>query len=106
MAEAGVKPQREIARLRAQIKKLERDRDRSFPDLGRATYQAFLDGRLTEPLLGETCAQIKSLEDQAEQVRSEIARLQAVAQQMKAAPQAAPQAAPRAAAVCPACGAA
>src|SRR5450756_2620751 len=79
------KPQREISKFKAGIKKLEKERDKLFPDLGKAAYQAFLDGRLREASLADTFEKLKSLDAQIEQGQAEIARLTAQVEQMKAA---------------------
>ena len=96
----GVKPQKEINHLRMQVKRLQKDKDKSFPGLGQATYQAFVQGRLSDAALLEACGQIRALEAQIEQTQAEITRLQAVVQQMKAA--GGPPA--PGAATCPSCG--
>lgn len=80
------KPQKEINRLKSQARRLEKDRDKLFPELGRAAYAVFSEGGLGEPSLAPICGQIKSLDGQAEQARAEMDRLQAQVQQMKAAP--------------------
>jgi hypothetical protein len=94
----GTRPQREINRLKAQIKHLQKDKEKSFPDLGRATYLAFSEGRLTDPALVEASNKIRAIDTQVEQANAEIARLQSVIQQMKTMP------AP-AVGACPSCGA-
>jgi membrane protease subunit (stomatin/prohibitin family) len=99
-SDAGIKPQKEINRLKTQVKKLERDKDKSFPDLGRLTYQAFLEGRLGDPGLEESCGRLKEFDAQIEQLNGQIASLQAQARQMKEM-----RAAPLPAAACPSCGA-
>lgn len=91
--EAKFKPQKDINRLKSQVKKLEKDKEKLFPELGRATYRVFLGGGLSEPSLVETCGQLKSLDGQIEQAGVEIGRLQQQAQLMKAAPAAPPAAA-------------
>jgi uncharacterized small protein (DUF1192 family)/predicted nucleic acid-binding Zn ribbon protein len=85
-SDSGPKPQREINRLKAQVKHLQKEKDKSFPDLGRATYQAFNEGRLTEPALVEAGNRIRALDSEIEKANAEIARLQTVVQQMKASP--------------------
>jgi hypothetical protein len=82
--EAGAKPQREISQLKAQVKRLAREKDKSFPGLGQATYQAFLQGRLSDAELVEACAKIRALDAQIEVAQAEITRLQGMVQQMKA----------------------
>jgi len=91
------KPQKEINRLKMQVKKLQKEKDRSFPDLGRATYQAYLDGRLNDTALIEASARLRSFDGQIEQASAEIERLRAVVEQMKAAPAVVGS--------CPSCGA-
>lgn len=98
-SDPGVKPQKEINHLKLQVKRLTKEKDKSFPDLGQATYQAFLQGRLSDAELTETCGKIRALDTEIEHTQAEITRLQGVVQQMKAA---------GAAAVtmpCPSCGA-
>lgn len=99
--DAKPKPQKEIGRLKANIKKLEKEKNKLFPDLGKAAYQAFLDGRLQEASLAGTFENLKTLDAQIEQGQVEISRLIAQVEQMKAAA-AQP---PAAAAACPHCGA-
>ena len=79
------KPQKEINHLKMQVKRLNKDKDKSFPGLGQATYQAFLQGRLSDAALLDVCGQIRAIDAQIEQTQAEIARLQSVAQQMKVA---------------------
>ena len=93
------KPQKEINRFKANVKKYQKEKDKLFPDLGRAAYQAFLEGRLQEASLSETFDKLKGLDAQIEQSQAEISRLAAQAEQMKAA------AAQPPAATCPHCGA-
>lgn len=85
-SDPGPKPQKEINKLKAQVKHLQKEKDKSFPDLGRATYQAFLDGRLTDPALVEAGNRIRAMDNEIEQASAEVARLQALIQQMKASP--------------------
>lgn len=84
--EARFKPQKEINRLKSQARRLEKDRDKLFPELGRAAYKVFLGNGLDEPSLAPLCGQIKALDGQIEQSRAEMGSLQAQVQQMKAAP--------------------
>lgn len=81
----GPKPQREINKLKALIKKLQKDKERSFPDLGRAAYRSFLDGNLADPGLAESCNRIRAFDDEIERANADVARLQEAARQMKAA---------------------
>lgn len=99
-SDSGVKPQKEINRLKMQVKHLQKDKDKAFPELGRATYQAFLEGRLTDQALIDSAERLKAWDAEIENANAEIARLQAVAQQMKAG-----VAAPAMALACPSCGA-
>lgn len=80
------KPQKEVTRLKARIKHLQRDKDKSFPDLGRMTYQACLDGKLSDPALVEAGNRIREMDSEIEQANAEIARLGEVIRQMKTAP--------------------
>lgn len=102
MAEAGFKPQKEINRLKAQVRKLEKDKDRMFPELGRLAYQEFLEGGLSNPPLEEACGQVKAIDAQVEEANANITVLQAQAQQMKAGPP--PPVSTAAGLTCPACG--
>jgi membrane protease subunit (stomatin/prohibitin family) len=97
-SEAGAKPQKEMNRLKAQMKHLEKDKEKQLPNLGHATYQAFLEGRLTDVGLIEMCEKLRALDNEASQARAQIAELQAQLQQMKAG--LAPAGVP-----CPSCGA-
>lgn len=98
-SDAGFKPQKEIGRLKTQVKRLEREKDKSFPDLGRLAYQAYLEGRLSDPALQETCARLKEIDAQVEQLNAQVASLQTQVQQMKEM-----KTAPPPAAACPSCG--
>ena len=98
-SDPGSKPQKEINKLKAQIKHLQKEKDKSFPDLGRATYRAFAEGRLTDPALVEGSNRIRAFDAEVEKANAEITRLQAVVQQMKA------DAGAPAMVLCPACGA-
>jgi len=77
------KPQKDINRLKTQLKKLEKEKDRIFPGLGQATYQAFREGRLKDPALEETCRKLKELDAGIEQVNSQVEQLKAQVEQMK-----------------------
>jgi hypothetical protein len=99
-SDAGGKPQKEINRLKMQVKRLQKEKDKAFPDLGRATYQAFLEGRLTDPMLVENSERLKGFDSEMESANAEIARLQSVVQQMKAG-----VAAPGPVLACGSCGA-
>lgn len=101
-SDTGVKPQKEINRLKIQVKHLQKEKDKSFPDLGKATYEAFIQGRLKDAGLVEACERLRAFDTQVEQANTEIARLQSVLQQMKAAPPVQPQ---MPGARCPVCGA-
>ena len=101
MADAGFKPQKEINRLKTLIRRLERDKDKMYPELGRLTYGEYLEGRLSEEALGEYCERLKAIDAQVGEANAQIAGLQAQVQQMKAGPPL-----PAAAAACPSCGAA
>ena len=96
--EAGAKPQKEMNRLKAQMKHLEKEKEKQFPNLGRATYQAFLEGRLTDAGLIEPCEKLRALDNEANQARAQVDELQAQSQQMKVG--LAPAGVP-----CPSCGA-
>lgn len=102
--EPRYRPQREIGRVKMNLRKLEKEKERILPGLGLATYQAFLSGGIKEAELVTQCEQLKVLDAQIEQARHDIAALQAQVQEMKAT-QAAPYAPPFAGAVCPQCGA-
>ena len=82
-SDAGVKPQKDINRLKAQVKRLQKDKEKAFPELGRATYQAFMEGRLTDQALKEGSERLKGFDTEIESSNAEIARLQDVVQQMK-----------------------
>ncbi len=84
--DSGPKPQREIAKLKSKVKRLQRERDKSFPELGKAAYQAFLGGRVSDPALSENADRIRNLDVEIENAQAEIARLQALVQQLKSAP--------------------
>lgn len=101
MTDAGFKPQKEINRLKTLIRKLERDKDKMYPELGRLTYGEFLEGRLSDPALGEYCERLKAIDAQVGEAHAQIAGLQAQVQQMKAGP---PPPQPAVAAACPSCG--
>jgi DNA-directed RNA polymerase subunit RPC12/RpoP len=100
--DSGFKPQKEISRIKAQVRRLEKERDRSFPELGKLAYQASLEGRLTDPALLELCGRIKEMDSQAEQGKAQMADLQAQVQQMKEIKK---TGASGPVAVCPLCGA-
>lgn len=102
-SDTGVKPQKEINRLKAQIRQLAREKENSMSPLGKSTYEAFRQGILNEPGLIAECEKIRALDTGMEQAQNEITRLQSVVQQMKAARTAA--ATPSPGARCPACGA-
>ncbi len=103
MADPGFKPQKEINRIKVQVRKLEKDKDRMFPELGRLAYQEYLAGNVSDPAIEEACGRIKAIDAQVEEANANIAALQAQVQQMKAAP---PPPVPGPAGVtCPACGA-
>jgi membrane protease subunit (stomatin/prohibitin family) len=97
------KPQKDISRLKAAVRKLEKEKDKLFPDLGKTAYQAFLDGRLREDSLTDTFEKLKSLDAQIAQDQAEMARLTVQIEQMKAAAVQQPAAA-AAVVVCPHCG--
>ena len=78
------KPQKDINRLRGQIKKLAREKEKMFPVLGEATYGLFLQGAVDQPSISETCMQLRSLDEQMSAAQSEIDRIRQVAEQMKA----------------------
>ena len=101
--DSGFKPQKEINRVKAQVRKLEREKDKSFPDLGKLAYQAYMEGRLSDPALVEACSRLKEIDTQVEQASAQIANLQAQAQQMK---EIKGTGAPEPLAACPSCGAA
>lgn len=82
-SDSGFKPQKEINRIKAQVRKLEREKDKSFPGLGRLAYQSYQEGRLNDPALAEACGRLKEIDSQVEQANAQIADLQAQAQQMK-----------------------
>lgn len=103
MADTGIKPQKEINRLKTLIRKLEKDKDRMYPELGRLTYGEFLEGRLSDPALGEYCERLKAMDAQVGEANAQVAGLQAQVQQMKAGP---PPPQPAAAVACTSCGAA
>ncbi len=94
------KPQKEIGQARNSIKKLEKERERQFPALGAATYQAFLAGKIDERGLIEQCRSLQAIDEKIQQVQSRIAELQALARQ----PVATPVAAAVAGQACPSCG--
>lgn len=79
------RPQRETSRVKAQIKKLEKDRERLLPELGRASYAAHLERGLSDPALNEFFAQLASIDAQIAQGQAEIQHIQEVAAQLKAA---------------------
>ena len=95
-ADARFKPQKESNRVKAQLRRLEKEKSKSFPDLGKATYQAFIEGRVKDPALAEACGRLKSIDEQIEEGNAELERLKAQAQQMRAS-------APRPGAACPYC---
>lgn len=95
------RPQREISRVKAQIKKLEKDREKLLPELGRASYAAHLEHGQSDPALDQFFTQLSSIDSQIAQGQAEIQRVQQVAAQMKAAA-ASPQVAT---AACQQCGA-
>lgn len=97
---SGVKPQKEINRLKVQVRKIERDRDKLFPDLGKQLYQAFLEGRVGDPALARACEQVGSLDDQVAGLNARVSELQSQVERMKAGPAA------TSAVSCPSCGAA
>lgn len=82
-ADASFKPQKEINRVKAQLRHLEKEKSKSFPDLGTATYQAFIEGRVNDPALAEACGRLKSMDEQIEEGNVELERLKAQVQQMK-----------------------
>lgn len=92
----GVNPQKEINRLKVQARRLEKDRDKLYPDLGRQAYGAFLEGRLSDPGLIEACESVKVIDDQVGQLCARANDLKAQIERMKAVPPPA--------AVCPSCG--
>jgi len=98
-SEPGIKPQKEIGRLRVQIRKLEKERDKLFPELGRAAYQNYLGGRQEDAASSGLLSRLKELDEETARLNAQMQDLQAQAQQMKAAPPPA-----TASAVCPACG--
>jgi hypothetical protein len=98
-SDAGTRPQKEINQLKAQVRRLERDKEKMFPDLGRVTYQTFLEGRLSDAALEEVCGRMNAIDVQVQQANEQIAELQARVQQMKAGP-------PQPQGACPSCGAA
>ncbi len=95
-ADARFKPQKEINRVKVQLRRLEKEKSKSFPDLGKATYQAFIEGRLKDPALAEACGRLKSIDEQIEEGNAELERLKGQAQQMRAG-------SPRPGAACPYC---
>jgi predicted nucleic acid-binding Zn ribbon protein len=102
-SDSGFKPQKEINRLKAQVRKLEKEKDKTFPEVGKLAYEAYLEGRLSDPALVETCGRLKELDSQLEQTNGQIASLQAQAQQMKEMKKVG---VPPPVAACPSCGAA
>ena len=96
-ADARIKPQKEISKIKAQLRRLEKEKSKSFPDLGRATYQAFIEGRVKDPALAEACGRLKSIDEQLGEGNAELEKLKAQAQQMRAG------SAPRPGATCPYC---
>lgn len=81
----GLKPQKQISKLKSQIRKWEKERNKVFPDLGQQVYSLFKEGKIEEPSLVETCRRIESIDEQSENSRLEISRLQEQIRQMKAA---------------------
>lgn len=81
--ETKFKPQKEINRLKAQLKKHEKDRNKLFPGLGQLTYQEFLAGRLNNPALQDLCQQIRSFDSMIEDGNSQIEMLREQAEQMR-----------------------
>jgi predicted nucleic acid-binding Zn ribbon protein len=100
--DSGFKPQKEINRLKVQVRKLEKEKDKTFPEVGKLVYQAFLEGRLSDPALVDACGRLKELDSQLEQSNAQIASLQAQAQQMKEMKK---TGVPQPVAACPSCGA-
>lgn len=97
--ETKFKPQREINKLKSNIRRLEKEKEKTFPVVGRGTYQAFLEGRLKDPALADACQPLRNIDAQIEQASSDIASLQAQVEQIKA------MAAQPAVGGCPYCGA-
>lgn len=89
VADGAFKPQKEINRIKNQLKGLEKQKEKSFPDLGRATLQAFLEGRLQDDALSLECQRLKDIDAQIAQGHSEMEQLKAQAARMKASPAAA-----------------
>ena len=104
--DAKLRPQREISKFKTNVRKLEKEKDKLLPDLGKAAYQAFLDGRLQEASLADTFEKLKALDAQIEQGQAEIARLTAQVEQIKAAARMPKDVRRPTAAACPYCGAA
>lgn len=98
MASNGPKPQRELGKHKAQLRKLEREKEKSFPGLGEAAYQAFLEGRITDESLLSICGGIRDIDSQIEQEKEAVERLKADIEQLKAAKK-------KPGVVCPHCGA-
>jgi hypothetical protein len=83
--DAKFKPQKEINHFKTQIKRSEKEKEKTFPALGMAAYRSFQEGRVSEPALVELCNRLQSLDNDIAKAREEIERLQALAEQMKAA---------------------
>ncbi|MBU4194224.1 MAG: zinc ribbon domain-containing protein [Actinobacteria bacterium] len=87
-ADARFKPQKEINRVKAQLRRLEKEKSKSFPELGRVVYQAFIEGRVKDPSLAEACGRLKAMDEQIEEANAELERLKVQAQKLRSgAPQ-------------------
>ncbi|MBN2169251.1 MAG: zinc ribbon domain-containing protein [Actinobacteria bacterium] len=84
MVDSSPKPQKELGKHKAQLRKLEREKEKAFPGLGMTTYQAFLEGKITEESLVSACGGIKDIDTQIEQENAAVENLKAEIEQLKA----------------------
>lgn len=80
----GISPQKELSRLKIAARKVEKEMDARFPELGRLAYNAFLEAPLPTPEMNETASAIRLLAEEAAGNNARIEELRAIIQANKA----------------------
>lgn len=83
MDNSSQKPQKELGKHKALLRKLEKDRGKAFPGLGTLTYQAYLEGKIQDESLLSACEGIRGIDNQIEQEKAAIESLRMQIDQLK-----------------------
>lgn len=84
MDNSNQKPQKELSKHKALLRKLEKDREKAFPGLGTITYQAYLEGKIQDESLLSACNGIKEIDSRIEQEKTTIESFRMQIEQLRA----------------------